>query len=151
MPLKGKSPPEVSTINVTPLCDVMLVLLIIFMVITPLLQNAVSVDMVTSHNAVDMDAANKSDAAVIAVTRDGKIFLGRQEISPDSITKDVDNKLAHNLDKTVYLRADARAKYGDVLTVVNGVRAADVQNLAMLTQQIQRRPGVPPTAATAMP
>ena len=150
MPLKGKSPPEVSTINVTPLCDVMLVLLIIFMVITPLLQNNVSVDMVQSHNATDMDAANKSDAAVIAITRDGKFFLGRKEISADSIAKDVEDKLATNLDKTVYIRADARAKYGDVLTVVNAIRDANIQNVAMLTQQIQRRPGVPATA-TATP
>jgi biopolymer transport protein TolR len=147
MPLKGKAPPEVSTINVTPLCDVMLVLLIIFMVITPLLQNNVSVDMVQSQNAVDMDAANKSDAAVIAITRDGKIFLGKKEITPDSVAKDVEDKLATNLDKTVYIRADARAKYGDVLAVVNGIRTADIQNVAMLTQQIQRRPGVPATAA----
>jgi biopolymer transport protein ExbD/biopolymer transport protein TolR len=151
MPLKGKSPPEVSTINVTPLCDVMLVLLIIFMVITPLLQNNVSVDMVQSRNAVDMDAANKSDAAVISITRDGKVYLGSKEIPADSVTKDVENKLQHNLDKTVYMKADARAKYGDVLTVVNAVRDADIQNLAMLTQQIQRRPGVPPTAATVAP
>jgi biopolymer transport protein TolR len=150
MPLKGKSPPEVSTINVTPLCDVMLVLLIIFMVITPLLQNNVSVDMVQSQNAADMDSANKSNAAVIAITRDGKFFLGSNEISPDSIAKDVEKKLATNLDKTVYIRADARAKYGDVLTVVNAVRDANIQNVAMLTQQIQRRPGVPPTP-TATP
>jgi biopolymer transport protein TolR len=151
VPLKGKSPPEVSTINVTPLCDVMLVLLIIFMVITPLLQNNVSVDMVQSHNAVDMDAANKSDAAVISVTRDGKIYLGKQEISVDSIPKDVEKKLEHNLDKTVYLKSDARAKFGDVLAVVNEVRDADIQNLAMLTQQIQRRPGVPPNTASVTP
>jgi biopolymer transport protein TolR len=151
MPLKGKSPAEVSTINVTPLCDVMLVLLIIFMVITPLLQNNVSVDMVQSHNAIDMDAANKSDAAVISITRDGKIYLGKEEISVDSVAKDVENKLEHNLDKTVYLKADARAKFGDVLAVVNEVRDADIQNLAMLTQQIQRRPGVPPSTASVTP
>lgn len=151
MALKGKSPAEVASINVTPLCDVMLVLLIIFMVITPLLQNNVSVDMVTSHNATDMDAANRTDAAVISVTRDGRIFLGRQMITPDAITKDVQNKLVHNLDKTVYLKADSRAKYGDVLTVVTAVRAADIQNLAFLTQQIQRRPGVPPNATASAP
>jgi biopolymer transport protein TolR len=151
MPLKGKSPPEVSTINVTPLCDVMLVLLIIFMVITPLLQHDVSVDMVQSHNASDMDAASRSDAAVIAITRDGKFFLGSHEILPDSIAKDVENRLATNLDKTVYIRADARAKYGDVLTVVNAIRDANIQNVAMLTQQIERRPGIPPTAAAATP
>jgi biopolymer transport protein ExbD len=149
MPLKGKSPEEVSTINVTPLVDVMLVLLIIFMVITPLLQHDVTVDMYHSRNAQDMDAANRTNAVVLAITRDGKVFLGRNEISPDSVTTQVENRIEHNLDKTVFLRSDARAKYGDVLTVVNGIRAANIQDLALITQQIERRPGVPANAAAS--
>lgn len=155
MPLKGKSPEEVSAINVTPLVDVMLVLLIIFMVITPLLQNKVSVDMVRSHNATEMDAANKTNAVVISITRDGKIYLGRDEVAPDAVTTQVQSKIEHNLDKTVFMKADSRAKYGDVLGVFNSIRAADVQDVGLLTQQIQRRPGAPPTgvppAATATP
>ncbi|MGH9448350.1 MAG: biopolymer transporter ExbD [Terriglobia bacterium] len=147
MPLKGKSPPEVSSINVTPLCDVMLVLLIIFMVITPLLQNKVTVDMAKALNTQDMDAARKSNAVVIAITRDGKLYLGSDKVTLDSLPTDITNKLAHNLDKTVYIKADARAKYGDVVGVFSAVQTADVQDVGLLTEQIQRKPGYPPQAA----
>jgi biopolymer transport protein ExbD/biopolymer transport protein TolR len=70
------SPPPVADINVTPMVDVMLVLLIIFMVLTPMLSKGISVDMVKTVNPVAMQAADKSDAIIVAVTRDGKTFLG---------------------------------------------------------------------------
>ncbi len=147
MPLKGKSPAEVSAINVTPLCDVMLVLLIIFMVITPLLQNKVTVNMAQALNTQDMDAANKSDAALISITRDGKIYLGSDPVSLDSLPTDITNQLAHNLDKTVYIKADARAKYSDVVGVFTAVQTADVQDVGLLTEQLQQRPPYLPQSA----
>ncbi|MGH9471050.1 MAG: ExbD/TolR family protein [Terriglobia bacterium] len=151
MPLRGKSPQETSEINVTPLVDVMLVLLIIFMVITPMLQNKVSVDMVKSQHAISMEDANKTNAALIAVTRDGKIYFGSNEINADEVTAKVKDRLANNLDKTVYLRCDARAKYGDVTDVVDDIRAAGVEDLGLLTQQVEREPGVPPATPSATP
>ena len=72
----------VSDINVTPMVDVMLVLLIIFMVITPMLQKGVSVDMAKADNPRDMQDADKEDAVVLAITRDGKIYLGHDQIAP---------------------------------------------------------------------
>ena len=66
--------------------DVMLVLLIIFMVITPMLQKGVSVDMAKATNPRDMQDADKEDAVVLAITRDGKIYLGSDPIAPDQIT-----------------------------------------------------------------
>ena len=74
--MKIMSPPPVADINVTPMVDVMLVLLIIFMVLTPMLSKGISVDMVKTVNPVAMQAADKSDAIIVAVTRDGKTFLG---------------------------------------------------------------------------
>lgn len=149
MALKGKSPQETSEINVTPLVDVMLVLLIIFMVITPLLQHNVSVDMVKSQNAIAMEDANKTNAAVISVTRDGKIYFGSQVINADDVTSKVKDRLQNNVNKTVYLKSDARAKYGDVTDVVDDIRAAGVEDLGLLTEQVQRRPGVPPAVPVA--
>jgi biopolymer transport protein ExbD len=70
-----KAPPVVSDINVTPMVDVMLVLLIIFMVITPMLSKGVTVTMVKTHNPIKMQEADKEDAVLIAITRDGKVFL----------------------------------------------------------------------------
>src|SRR5579863_1849957 len=113
-----------SDINVTPMVDVMLVLLIIFMVITPMLQKGVSVDMAKANNPRDMQDADKEDAAVIAITRDGKVFLGSTAIDPDEITVKLKDMLANKLDKTVYVKSDFRAKYGVVVSVVDNVRAA---------------------------
>jgi biopolymer transport protein TolR len=144
MALKGKSPQEVSAINVTPMCDVMLVLLIIFMVITPLLQNNVSVAKYQSQYATVMNDANKTNAAVLTVTRDGKIYLNKDLISMNDVATKVVARLSHNLDKTVFLKSDVRAKYGVLLQIYQSLRAANVQDLALLTEQAQTPPPPPP-------
>ena len=74
-----------SNINVTPMVDVMLVLLIIFMVITPMLNNKVNVDLPIAAAAVVMEDANKEDSTVVAVTRDGKTFLGGDQVQVDDL------------------------------------------------------------------
>jgi biopolymer transport protein ExbD/biopolymer transport protein TolR len=129
----------VSAINVTPMVDVMLVLLIIFMVITPMLQKGVSVDLARVQNSRSMADADKEDAVVLAVTRDGKTYLGSTPIRIDEITTTVKERLANKLDKTVYVKSDARTRYGDVVTVVDNVRAAGVDALGLLTERIERR------------
>src|SRR5690348_15576574 len=98
-----------SNINVTPMVDVMLVLLIIFMVITPMLQKGVSVDLAKTNNPVQMPDAEKEDALLVAITRDGKVYFVSDQISPDQLTNKIKDKLANRTDKTVYVRADARA------------------------------------------
>ncbi|MGD1156213.1 MAG: biopolymer transporter ExbD [Terriglobia bacterium] len=129
----------VSDINVTPMVDVMLVLLIIFMVITPMLQKGVSVDLARVQNPRSMADADKEDAVVLAVSRDGKIYLGSTPIQIDQITTTVKERLANKLDKTVYVKSDARTRYGDVVTVVDNVRAAGVDALGLLTERVERR------------
>jgi biopolymer transport protein ExbD len=141
--LKAKAPGAVSDINVTPMVDIMLVLLIIFMVITPLLQKGVSVDMAKAANPRQMKGADKTDAVVLAVTRDGKIFLGSTPIAVADITKKVRDMVSDKLDKTVYVKSDARAKYGDVVRVIDAVRAAGVDSLGLLTEKLEQRPGAP--------
>ncbi len=124
-----------SNINVTPMVDVMLVLLIIFMVITPMLQHGVPVDMAKTNNPVDMPDADKDDALLVAVTKDGRVFLGNDLITPDQLTNKIKDKISARLDKRVFVRADARAKYGSVVEVVDNVRAAGVDQLGLLTEQ----------------
>jgi biopolymer transport protein ExbD/biopolymer transport protein TolR len=136
-----------STINVTPMVDVMLVLLIIFMVITPMLQKGVSVDLAKTNNPSMMPDAEKEDALLVAVTRDGKVYFISDQIAPDQLTNKIKDKLASRTDKRVYVRADARAKYGVVAEVVDNVRAAGVDQLGLLTEQ--RRQGAPPAPASA--
>jgi biopolymer transport protein ExbD/biopolymer transport protein TolR len=140
MAAKQKLARPVSDINVTPMADVMLVLLIIFMVITPMLQRGVSVDMAKAANPRSMQDAEKEDAAVLAVTRDGKVYFGSSQIQLGEVTAKVKDQISIKLDKTVYVKSDARAKYGDVVSVVDNVRAAGVDSLGLLTEKLERRP-----------
>ena len=134
---------EVSEINVTPMVDVMLVLLIIFMVITPLLQKGVSVDLAKTHNPRKMPAAEKTDAVELAITRDGKIFLNAKPIAMGDITKQVSDLMSNKLNKVVFIKSDSRAKYGNVVSVVDNVRAADVEQLGLITEEVQPNVSVP--------
>jgi len=124
-----------SNINVTPMVDVMLVLLIIFMVITPMLQNKVQIDMAKVDNAVAMPDADKDDSIVVAVTRDGGIFLGQNRVDPSELGGLVRDKLADKTDKTIYVRADSCAQYRAVEDAIDDVRTAGVEEVGLLTQR----------------
>jgi biopolymer transport protein ExbD/biopolymer transport protein TolR len=127
----------VSDINVTPMVDVMLVLLIIFMVITPLLSKGVSVDMVKTRNPITMEAADKEDAIVVAVTRDGKTFLGSDPVVTDALPGKVKDLLLNRVDKMVYIKSDSRARYEKVTEAVDGLRGAGVDQVGLLTEKIK--------------
>lgn len=132
---KQKAPAVVNDINVTPMVDVMLVLLIIFMVITPMLSKNVSVDKVITSNPVAMQAADKEDAIVVSVTRDGKVYLGRDQIKPEDLPLKAKDMLANKLDKTCYISSDRRARYEKVVEAVDNLRAAGVDQIGLLTEQ----------------
>jgi biopolymer transport protein ExbD len=144
MAYKPKAPPVMASPNVIPMADIMLVLLIIFMVVTPMLQKGVSVDMAKVNNAEDMQNADKDDAIILAVTRDGKMYLGSKQIVLSEITTAVKDQISNRLDKTVFVRSDARAKYGDVVKAVDEVRSAGVDNLGLLTEKNQKGGAAPP-------
>jgi biopolymer transport protein ExbD/biopolymer transport protein TolR len=134
-----KAPPVVSDINVTPMVDVMLVLLIIFMVITPMLSKGVTVNMVKTRNPIKMVEADKEDAVLVAITRDGKVFLspGNSLIQPDQLGSKVKDLQANRQDKTVYIKADARARFASVTDVIDSLRTAGVDQVGLLTEEVQ--------------
>jgi len=136
-----------SEINVTPMVDVMLVLLIIFMVVTPMLQKGISVDMAPVNNPEQMPDADKEDALLVSITRDGKVYLGSESIQVDTLTTKVKDRLANKQDKRVYVKADMRTHFGNVVQVVDSVRAAGVEDLGLLTEQKKTGPNAPPAAA----
>lgn len=138
-----------SNINVTPMVDVMLVLLIIFMVITPMLQKGISVDMAKVNNPTPMADADKEDALLVSVMRDGTVYFGADKVTVDSLTGKVKDRLANRTDKRVYVKADARAHFGNVVQVVDGVRAAGVDDLGLLTDQRKSTPSAPNTPPAA--
>jgi biopolymer transport protein ExbD len=151
--MKHGAPPPVTDINVTPMVDVMLVILIIFMVITPMLSKGVSVDMVRTKNPIAMQAADKTDAVIVAVTRDGKSYLGSNQVAAEDMAPKVKDLLANRIDHMVFLRADSRARYEKVVDVVDNLRAAGVDQLGLLTEQIQEqqptKPGEPSSTPAA--
>jgi biopolymer transport protein ExbD len=133
-----KAPPPVSDINVTPMVDVMLVVMIIFMVITPLISKGVAVDMAKARNPITMADADKEDAVMVAVTRDGKTYLSPGSIltAPEQLGEKVKDLLTNKPSKLVFVRADARAQFKVVEDVVDNLRTAGVDQLGLLTEQV---------------
>jgi biopolymer transport protein ExbD/biopolymer transport protein TolR len=127
-----------SSINVTPMVDVILVLLIIFMVVGPMLIHSTSIEMAKTKNPVDMPDANKADALIVSIMRDGQIFFGARKVSGDELTQKVKKQLSSHADKTVFVRADARVRYSSVVNAVDDVRSAGVDQLGLLTEKKPR-------------
>ncbi len=150
---KKTAAPPVADINVTPMVDVMLVLLIIFMVITPMLTKGVQVDMVRTKNAISMQAADKEDAILVAITRNGAVFLspGNVKLTADQLPERVRDLLTNKVDKTVYIKADVRTRYEVVEDVVDNLRAAGVNDLGLITEAIPQDKSKLPAAAAATP
>jgi len=133
-----------SNINVTPMVDVMLVLLIIFMVITPMLQKGVTVDLAKTNNPKPMPDAEKEDALMVAVMKDGSVFFDTQRVLPEELTQKVKDRVSSRNNKEVFVKADARAKYKSVVDVVDNVRSAGVDTLGLLTEQKKVNGVIPP-------
>jgi biopolymer transport protein ExbD/biopolymer transport protein TolR len=125
--------------NVVPMADIMLVLLIIFMVVTPMLQKTISVDMAKTVNTRSMKDADRDDAIYVTITRDGNVFLGSAQIRIEELLANVQDMIANRVDKTVYLKSDMRAKYETVVDVVNEIRSAGVDQLGLITEKVESR------------
>jgi biopolymer transport protein ExbD/biopolymer transport protein TolR len=137
--MKAKPADVVADINVTPMVDVMLVMLIIFMVITPMLSKGVSVDLVKTKNPIAMSDADKEDAVLVAVTKDGKVWLGTTPIAADMLPPKVKDLLTTKLDKTCYIKSDMRARYERVVEVIDNLRAAGVDQVGLLTESLDKK------------
>jgi biopolymer transport protein ExbD len=144
MAYKPQAGPQMAAPNVIPMADIMLVLLIIFMVVTPMLQKTTPVDLAMTNNAREMQDADKDDAIVVAVTRDGSIYLKNNKTAKEALTDQIKDLISTRLDKTVYVKSDARAKYGEVVAVVDEIRSAGVDQLGLLTEKNQSKTPPPP-------
>jgi biopolymer transport protein ExbD len=147
MAYKPQAGAQMAAPNVIPMADIMLVLLIIFMVVTPMLQKTHQVDLAPTNNPHEMKDADKDDAIVVAITSDGKIFLGNTSVNKEDLTGQIKDRISNRLDKTVYVKSDARAKYGRVVEIVDEIRSAGVDQLGLLTEKNQKGPSTPPPPA----
>jgi biopolymer transport protein TolR len=132
-----------SDINVTPMVDVMLVLLIIFMVVTPMLNNKVNVDLAKTMSAVPLPDADHEDSVKVSIVRDGRVYVGANQTTLADLGPKAQAMLENKPNKTVYIRADARARYGVVMDAIDNLRTAGVDEVAFLTEPEQNAPPPP--------
>ncbi|MBI5542298.1 MAG: protein TolR [Deltaproteobacteria bacterium] len=131
----GRNRSAMSDINVTPLVDVMLVLLIIFMVTAPLIQQGVKVSL-PDAKAAPIDAKEKK--LVVSLDRTGKVYLGDVEVPFDDLEAKLKANAKAQADKEIYLHADRDLKYGLVVEVMASAQRAGISNVGMVTDPVQR-------------
>jgi biopolymer transport protein ExbD/biopolymer transport protein TolR len=125
--------------NVIPMADIMLVLLIIFMVVTPMLSKGLSVELAKVNNPSDMPDADKDDAVIVGISASGDVYLGSTKSDITQISDQVKDRISNKLDKTVFVKSDGRAKYGDVVKVVDEIRSAGVDNVGLITDRAEQK------------
>jgi len=128
-----------SEINVTPMVDIMLVLLIIFMVVTPMLQHGVTVNLPKDlANPVEDQRIIKDNSIVIAIPSDGEYYLGKDRVTKEQVKDRVEKMLGlikKEEDKVVYIKSGVGVSYGDVVTVINEVRALGVDKIGLVADK----------------
>jgi biopolymer transport protein ExbD/biopolymer transport protein TolR len=143
---KQKLQGAIADINVTPMVDVMLVMLIIFMVVTPMLSKGKDVDLVKTKNPIAMADADKEDAVLVSITSDGKVYLGSDQQSPEALAGKVKDLLANRLSKICFVKSDSRARYSAVVAVVENLRSAGVDEIGLLTESEKQGEEMPAEA-----
>ena len=141
-----------SEINVTPMVDIMLVLLIIFMVVTPFLQQGITVNLPKNLTNPEVDPnIIKESSIVISVPADGQYFLGKQEIAREELTEKVDSMLKNlkEQDRIVYIKSGVGVSYGDVVNVINEVRKLGVDRIGLVADKKKKGAADAPAAAPA--
>ena len=140
-----------SEINVTPMVDIMLVLLIIFMVVTPFLQQGITVALPKNMNNPDVDPnIIKESSIVISIPIDGKYYVGKQELAKEQLAEKVDTMLKgikNEQDRIVYIKSSIGVSYGDVVNVINEVRKLGVDKIGLVADKKKKGAAVAPAPA----
>lgn len=139
-----------SEINVTPLVDVVLVLFIIFMVVTPLLQMGYSVDVPPKATAAESAVASK-EQIIVTQQSEGKVFLGRQEINVDQLPLQLKDILDHRREKTVFFSAADDLNYGTVMNTMDVIRNAGADRVGIITENVTIGEGASTTPPPPQP
>ena len=133
-----------SDINVTPMVDVMLVLLIIFMVVTPFLQQGITVAIPRETKYADEDTnINKESAVIISIPNDREYYLGKKRVSLDDLKTEVEKALEKKKeeDRIVYVKSGIGVSYGEVVNVINAVREKGVDKIGLVADKKKKSAG----------
>ena len=141
-----------SEINFTPMVDIMLLLLIIFMVVTPFLQQGITVALPKNLNNPDVDPnIIKESSIVISIPNDGQYYLGKIPVAKEQLTEKVDTMLKgikNEQDRIVYIKSGVGVSYGDVVNVINEVRKLGVDKIGLVADKKKKGSGAAPAATT---
>lgn len=133
---QGRDKSPISNINVTPFVDVMLVLLVIFMVTAPIIQQGVEVNLPQAKASPVQD---QGDPLIVTVSRDGQVYLNDNEMTPDELRSKLEANRRLNPKKAVYLRADREVRYGSVMAAIGEIKAAGIEKLGMMATPLADR------------
>jgi biopolymer transport protein TolR len=133
MDLGGAKGGVKSDINVTPLCDVMLVLLIIMMLVAPLLQQGISVKLPVADNTVDKPESQ--DQTVVAIAANKSMYLNAKPIQENELTSKINEILESKNEKIVLIKADEEVEYGAVMAAMDQLRQAGVEDIGLITEK----------------
>jgi biopolymer transport protein TolR len=128
-------------IDVTAFASVMLVLIAVFVLPATIIVDSsrdaahVPVDLARVSNPTDMTGINHEDALVVSITRDGQIWLGRDQVAPENLPAAIRKCVAHGAERKVYIRADMRARFGGVARVLASVRAAGIERVGFIVDK----------------
>lgn len=133
---QGRDKSPISNINVTPFVDVMLVLLVIFMVTAPIIQQGVEVNLPQAKASPVQD---QEDPLIVTISRDGQVYLNDNEMTPDELRSKLEANRRLNPGKAVYLRADREVRYGSVMAAIGEIKAAGIERLGMMAAPLADR------------
>lgn len=133
----GKKESDVSAEpNVVPLCDVLLVLLIIFMVMTPLVQKGVDVQLPTASNRIEMP---EDPDVVLYIREDGTMFVNEEKVEENALYIMIEDAIMTASDKKLYLKADQDLEYGQIVDIIGTLKDAGVEDIGIIAEQKAER------------
>ncbi len=123
-------------INVTPMADIMLVLLIIFMITTPLLQTGITVNLPKARNPLDAPEADSKDAVIVALNREGRIYLSKTPVTESELLEALVKRFSGGeINKTIFLKGDSAVAYGRVVQIVDTCRRSGVERIGLMAEK----------------
>lgn len=128
----SKESASIAEPNVVPLCDVLLVLLIIFMVVTPLVQKGIDVTLPTALNTKDMP---DNPEVILYIRKDGRMFVNQEEVTEDNFVTVLEEQILSASDRKLYLKADSDLPYGSIVEIIDSMKNSGIEIVGIITEK----------------